>query len=476
MDLHGYMRVFAKRWKLIAATVLVVVALSAAGTMLMTKQYSSNVQFFVSTSSSQDSAQLAQGSTFTQARVKSYTKLVTTPKVLKPIADDLDFPGGPKAMAKQVTATVPADTVMLNVAITDPSAKRARVIAKHIANDFPKIVDQLETTKGDKNSPVKVTVVDQPTIPTTPVSPNPVRNVGLGLILGLLIGIGLAVMRDRFDTLVRTKDDVEDLTDTTVLGGVPFDSDAPTHPLVVQADPHHGRAEAFRSLRTNLQFVNATSRPRTFVVTSSLAGEGKTTTAANLALTLAESGASVCIVEGDLRRPRLLKYLGLEGAVGLTDVLIGRTDLSTVLQPFGEHTLAVLGAGAIPPNPSELLGSPAMKETLAQLRERFDYVLIDAPPLLPVTDAAVTSTVVDGVVLVVGSGIAHRDHVEISLESLEHVDANLVGIVMNRLPRRAHGRSYYDYRYEYRPDAPTDPTGQSRRAKRETQAKVRAGS
>lgn len=468
------MRVFAKRWKLIAATVLVVVALTAAGTMLMTKQYASNVQFFVSTSSSDDVAQLAQGSTFSQARVKSYTKLVTTPKVLGPIAKDLGIAGGAKALKKTIQTTVPPDTVMLDVTVTDPSAARAKSVAQRIGHDFPKIVDKLETTKGDKASPVKVTVVDTPTISTTPVSPKPVRNVALGLVLGLLIGIGAAVLRDRLDTLVRTKEDVTELTDTTVLGGIPYDSDAPDHPLVVQANPHHGRAEAFRSLRTNLQFVDATNHPRTLVVTSSLAGEGKTTTTANLALTLAEAGASVCLIEGDLRRPRLLRYLGLEGAVGLTDVLIGHTDLSTVLQPYGEHKLAVLGSGPLPPNPSELLGSPAMKETLGDLRERFDYVLIDAPPLLPVTDAAVTSTLVDGVLVVVGSGIAHRDHVNTALDSLTRVDTTVLGILINRLPRRGAGRRYYDYHYEYQADPADTPGRTSRRAMREHRDKIDA--
>lgn len=452
MDLHGYFRVISKRWKLIAVTTLVLVALAALYTLTATKKYSSNVQFFVSTSSSDNTAALAQGNTFTQARVLSYTQLVTTPKVLQPIAEKVNFPGGAAALAKEVTSTVPTNTVLMNVTVTDTSASRAQQIAQQLGDTFPDIVGQLETTKSDKNSPVNVTVVDQPTVAKAPVSPKPTQNLALGLILGLLLGLGLAVLRDRFDTLLRTKDDVSDVTDATILGGVPFDGDAPQHPLIVQADPHSSRAEAFRSLRTNLQFVDPANPPKSIVITSSLAGEGKTTTAANLALTLAQAGSRVCIIEGDLRRPRLLRYLGLEGAVGLTDVLIGRADLDQVLQPLGDHSLAVLGAGALPPNPSELLGSPAMRGVLEQLGQCFDYVIIDAPPLLPVTDAAVASTLVDGVVVVVGSGINHRDHLTTALDSLGHVNAKVLGVVVNRLPKRSGGQRYYDYRYEYRPD------------------------
>ncbi len=194
------------------------------------------------------------------------------------------------------------------------------------------------------------------------------------------------------------------VTDRTILGGIAFDADASKHPLIVQVDPRSQRAEAFRSLRTNLQFIDVANPPKSIVVTSSLPGEGKSTTTANLALSLAETGLKVVVIEGDLRRPRLLDYLGFEGSVGLTDVLVGRVEVDDVLQPFGRTGLRLLGAGPIPPNPSELLGSANMEQLVADLAERFDYVLIDAPPLLPVTDAAVLSTIVDGALVVVGAG------------------------------------------------------------------------
>lgn len=469
MDLRTYLRVLRKRWRIVVATAIVLVALSSAYTALSTKTYASSLQFFVSTSGSSDAAQLAQGSTFSQARVTSYTQLVTAPVVLQPVIDELKLPVKASALGAKVAATVPPNTVLINVSVTDTNPEQAQKIAAAIGTQFPTTVQNIERVKSDSASPVKVTLTKTPVVNTSPVSPKPLRNVLLGVVLGLLLGIGLAVLRHTLDTRVRTKEDVEGLSeDLTVIGSIPFDSDAPAHPLLVQTDPHSTRAESFRSLRTNLRFVDVANHPRVIVMTSSLAGEGKTTTTANLALVLAEMGASVCLIEGDLRRPRLLEYLGMEGSVGLTDVLIEQVSLADVLQPFGKHRLSVLGAGQLPPNPSELLGSPAMRETLAKLEEQFDYVLIDAPPLLPVTDAAVLSSLASGAVLVVGSGLVTRDQVTSAIESLEAVNGTLLGVTLNRVPRGSRMSGYYDYRYDYRPNASKDTRAETRSVEAKT--------
>jgi capsular exopolysaccharide synthesis family protein len=255
-----------------------------------------------------------------------------------------------------------------------------------------------------------------------------------------------------------------------VLGNTPYERAIETEPLMVRASRHSTFAEAFRQLRTNLQFVDAANHPRVLVVTSSIAGEGKSTTTANLALAMAESGASVCVVEGDLRRPRLLNYLGLEGSVGLTDVLIGRYELDDVLQPFGSHSLTVLGAGATPPNPSELLGSTSMRNTLDELRRRFDYVLIDGAPVLPVTDSTVLTRLADGAIIVAGSGVVTKDQFDQALETFETVKGTVLGVVLNRMPRQARG-GYYDYRYEVAPVASQSgrrTTGRGRRRSDDT--------
>lgn len=463
MELQDYLRILKKRWLTIAVTTLVVIGLAALLTGLQTKQYSSSTQFFVSVSGS-DTAALQQGSTFTQQRVKSYAQLLKTPRALNPVVSELDDGSTVNELADKITVTTPPDTVLLEVSVADSSPKHAQAIAMAIGETFPGVISEVERPEGSKKaSPIKVSLVEPASTSTTPTSPVPMRNLALGAVLGLLLGFGLAMARHLLDTTVRTDDDVEEITDEPVIGAVHFDPRAGKEPLIVESDPSSPRSEAFRAVRTNLMFVDAANHPRTILLTSSIPGEGKSTTIANLALTLAKSGSSVCLIEGDLRRPRLLDYLGLEGSAGLTDVLIDRADLDDVLQPYGADKLEVIGAGAIPPNPSELLASEAMSLVLARLSVRFDYVLIDTPPVLPVTDAVVLSTKVDGVIVLVGTTIVRKEQLSATLEALTAVENKLLGLVLNRVGRASaggYGGGYYGY---YDSDTPASTRAGSKR-------------
>lgn len=456
MELSEYLRILRHGWRIIALATLLVVAVAAAATAVTTPLYRATAQLFISASGGDTVQDLAQGSSFTQRQVTTYVDLMTAPAVLEPVIDSLELDTTPTSLATGVQASSPAGTVLINVAVTDPDPDQAAALANAISSQFTVTVQELERVQEEGPSPVKATVVRAADVPTSPSSPNPVRNIALGLVLGLLLGVGMAVLRDLLDTRVVGPEDVARVTDRTVVGAIAFDKSAARTPLIVQASPHAPRAEAFRTLRTNLQFIDAAERPRSIVFTSSLPTEGKTTTTANLALTLAASGASVVVIEGDLRRPRLLDYMGMEGAVGLTTVLIGEAELEDVLQPFNSN-LTVLGAGAIPPNPSELLGSSSMAKLLRTLESRFDYVIVDAPPLLPVTDAAVLSKIANGTIVVVGSKIIKREHLSKALATLETVGAHVLGIVINRLPVGT-GESYRYYRDGY---APSRRTGQS---------------
>ena len=444
MELQDYLLIVRKRWRIIALVVLASVMLSTVATLASTKLYESTTQFFVSTSGSEDSGALLQGSTFTQQRVKSYTRLLTTPRILDTVAEAVGGSGA--SLAGQISATTPPDTVFIEVAVRDADPARARAIGTAIATEFPTAVSELESSGGTKTSPITVAVVQPPTVPSSPVSPKPLRNVGLGLVLGLLLGLGAAVLREMLDKGIKSPEDVKRVTEAPILGLIAHDPDAPTRPLIVEVDPRSPRAEAFRALRTNLQFVDAANHPRTIVVTSSLAGEGKSTVTANLALTMAQAGGRVCLIEADLRRPKVLAYMGLEGSVGLTDALIDRVDVFDVIQPYGGSNLWVLGAGPIPPNPSELLGSTAMRSLLQNLASRFDYVIVDAPPTLPVTDAVVLSKLTDGTIVVAGSGLVDRDQLSHTLDMLTSVGSQVLGVVMNRVPSRATGQ-YGGYAY-----------------------------
>jgi capsular exopolysaccharide synthesis family protein len=281
-----------------------------------------------------------------------------------------------------------------------------------------------------------------------PSSPNIPLNIALGALIGLALGIGVAVLRSVLDTRIRTPRDVEGVTDRPIIGAIAYDPKARSRPLIVHADPLSPRAESFRALRTNLQFLDMGERS-SFVVTSSLPDEGKSTTAINLAIALADAGKRVALLDTDLRKPKAAEYLGIEGGAGLTDVLIGRARIEDVMLPWGDRSLYVLPAGRIPPNPSELLGSKQMQVLLASLEREFDVVLCDAPPLLPVTDGAILARATSGAILVVAAGKTNRHQLSSAVEALDTVSAKVAGIVMSMVPTRGPD-SYYTYGYGYR--------------------------
>lgn len=455
MDLREYLALLRKRWLLIVALTTAGVAVAAVYTVLSEPLYRSRVQLFVSTQGASSNSDLLQGQNFTQQRTNTYARIVTSENVLQPVIDELGLPESVRELAAHVSAEAPVDTVLLNVYVTDPSNTRAAMIADSVAASFVSFISTLEQPQSGAAALVKVSAVEPAEVPRSPFTPRTKLNLAAGLLAGLLLGVGIAAIREILETRVHGEAELRRVTDSAILGGIAFDKDAPHRPLIVQAGSMSTRAEAFRQLRTNLQFVDLAKRPRSMVITSSIPGEGKSTTSTNLALTMAADGKRICLIEGDLRRPRAASYLGLEGAVGLTDVLIGRATLADALQPWGEdEQLFVLPAGPTPPNPSELLGSNAMKSLLAELALHFDLVLIDAPPLLPVTDAAVLGAITDGTVLIVGSGKVKRDQVAKALSNLEAVESRLFGVVLNLLPPKGPGSyGYYSYGY-YDPPSP----------------------
>ena len=351
-------------------------------------------------------------------------------------------------MEDHVTASVVPDTVLLETTVTDASPARAEAIARGLAATFPRVITALETPTQGGPSPIKVSVVEAPALPTSPVSPRPLRNLALALVLGLLLGVGLAVLRETLDNTVKNPDDALEATGAATLGAIAYDEQTRKRPLIVSDSPRSVRSEAFRQLRTNLQFVQVDGPLRSLVITSSVPGEGKSTTACNLAITMAQAGLRVCLVEADLRRPRVADYLGLVGAVGMTDVLIGRVRLEEALQPWGDGMLAVLPSGPLPPNPSELLSSHGMAELMKSLQDRFDLVLLDAPPLLPVTDGAVLSTLADGAVLCVRASKTRRDQLTQAAGALRAVDAKVLGVVLTMVPTKGPD-AYHGYGNDY---------------------------
>jgi succinoglycan biosynthesis transport protein ExoP len=294
-------------------------------------------------------------------------------------------------------------------------------------------------------------VISPATVPTSPSSPKPVEDGLLAGILGLLIGVGVVLLLEYFDDRIRTKQELEGIVKgIPTLGIIPVIADWKDKKSTVLAtlrEPHSAAAEAYRSLRTAIQFVGMDRPTRLVQFTSPTAADGKTTTLANTAVTLSQAGLRVIVVCCDLRRPRVHEFFGLNNDVGFTSVLLGDTPLADALQEVPHCTgLHLLASGPKPPNPSELLGSPKTRDLLAALAEISDIVLVDSPPLLPVTDPTVLAGVVDAVVMVVSMGTSTANGVVAALENLARVNAPLVGVILNRVPQTD---SYTYYRYSY---------------------------
>jgi capsular exopolysaccharide synthesis family protein len=325
-------------------------------------------------------------------------------------------------------------------------------------------VAQLEVNGAAATSGVESVTSARP--PASPSSPKPTQDALLGLAAGLLLGLGAAFLRDSLDDRLSSKEAAERFGAAPVIAMVPMVNSWRKRnraEVASSSEPTSPAAEAYRSLRTSLQFTRQAQELRTLLVTSPAAAEGKTSTLANLGAVFAQAGERVVLVSCDLRRPRLGQLYGIDEQSGVTTVLLGQQTLEQALQQVpGYDCMWLLGAGPVPPNPAELLDGPKARQIFATLRENFDLVLIDSPPVLPVTDAMVLSKYADGTLLVVAAGQTKRAELQRAAERFSQAKAAMVGIVLNEVTRQsAYGSGYgygYGYGYgSYAPDASLVP-------------------
>ena len=446
MDLRSYLGAIRKSWWIVALAFLLGATVGFVQSERSTQIYAGHVTFYVATPALSGTSALGSDQ-FAQDRANTYAQLLSSERLAAMIisAEGLDM--RPADLAHDMSGAAELNTVLVKATIKDSSLSRLRIITTAVGTEFPTMVDQLDNS-GTAASAVRLSVVSGPAVSSSPVSPRTTLNVALGAALGLLLGLLLAALREVLDISIRTSEALRDFGQAPVIGVINLDSAAKRAPLVVGDQAHSIRAEAFRQLRTNVRFLDAADPVRVLAVTSSVASEGKSMTSANLALVFAEMGVKVLLVDADLRRSRVADYLGIEGMVGLTDVLVGRAELDNTLQSWGSHGLVVLPSGSTPPNPSGLLGSPAMHNLIDDLRVRFDIVILDTPPVVPVTDAAVVATYVDGVIVVFRHGKTRRTHLATSLRLLRGVNARVLGFVLNMKPlkgRDASGYGQYGY-------------------------------
>ncbi|SNT30515.1 polysaccharide biosynthesis tyrosine autokinase [Rhodococcoides kyotonense] len=449
MEIQDYLKILKTRWMIIVVTVAVAILGSLAVSLITTPTYQACSRVFVSTSGGSSVSETYQGNLFSQQRVASYSELVTGETLAARVIDDLGLTTTPSALAATTTAKSTPDTVLLDICNTGTDAAIVRDVANSMATQLTTLVRELETPEDGGSPTAGVRLVEQAQTPSTPVSPKTKRNLALGAAVGLLLGIALAVLRDRLDNTIKDRKTLEKSAKSSLVGNIPYDKNLKDTSIVSFGAGHSSSAEAFRELRTNLQFLEVDNPPRVIVVTSAVPSEGKTTVAINLSLALAEAGHHVALVEGDLRRPRVSKYLGLIGSVGLSTVLAGQAGLDDVLQPSKFVGLEVLASGPLPPNPSELLGSEASRRVIDDLRGRFDYVIVDGAPLLPVTDSALLTTHSDGALVIARHGHTAEAELERATGNLTTIGAHILGAVFTMTPGSGRrGGDSYAYYYE----------------------------
>lgn len=320
-------------------------------------------------------------------------------------------------------------------------------------NNWRATFAQYQLLLGDTGVNV-LTVIEQAQVPNVPVGPQWLMQVLLAAAIGAMLAVGAAFLIEYLDDTVKSPDEVLKTMGLTTLGAITrISGDAPSEKLITVRHPKSPISEAYRAMRTNLQFSSLDHPIRSMVVTSPNPVEGKSTTLANLGVVMAQAGKSVVLVDSDLRRPTLHKIFQVSNKTGLTNVLLDdRLVLDGHLQETGIENLRVLTSGPLPPNPSELLGSKRMAQFIELLKSKADVVVFDTPPALPVTDAAVLATQTDGVLLVADAGKTRRSAARQAVENLQKVGANVLGAALNRLSPGRSGGYYYYYYYYYAED------------------------
>lgn len=487
LDLRDYGRVIARRWKLIAACVAVAIALAVVWTISQTPIYTATAEILVKPPLG--SATL--GGAVQPLNIENERQIAESLPVASLAIRNVEMSGDPRGLLQHVDVTVPKDADVLQIHFQHTDPKIAQQGAQAFATayfDFStqraqdlidaqaqSVSDQISALHGPGNaagraalqsqlSQITSTPIDagevlvDAVVPTSPTSPNLLLNIALAAILGAFVGLIAAFIRERMDDRLRGRADLEDTIGApvmTMIPEIPSWRDREKAHLVTLEAPRSPAAEAYRTLRTSILVAAADHGYKTLMVVSAIAGEGKTTTAANLAVVLAQADKRVVLISADLRRPRVHEFFGLSASErGLSEVLEGDRKAWEALRSGKVDNLWIMSSGRVSDQPTELLQSEAMRELLADQREVVDFIIIDCPPVLAVADALVVAPMADAILFVANEQSTPRGAVIAARAQLDQVGARLLGAVLNDVEGKGTGYAYYgQYSYEQQPQA-----------------------
>lgn len=458
MSIADLLQIVRKHLASAIISFVVVFAAVAAVTFIMPPKYTATAEVFATyagqSGETQTTNDMSSGANYLNTQITTYPELVKTEAVLQPVIKDLGLDMTTTDLAGVVTATNPPNTFMVDISaeVGDPqqAADIANSVAKNLADQISS--DLYNNSSSSNGSPIKLTVVQKAQTPTSQSSPNIPLYLAVGLIFGIIVGVGVALLRDILNTKVDSTDDVRELTHASSLGTVPQATILDDSRPVIVAQPAGSEAEEFRRIRTNLSFLTTTATQghgRLLVISSTNPSEGKTTVSANVAVALAEEGKSVLFIDADLRHPSVAHKLGIEGHVGLSHVLSRQASPADVIQKYWKPNLHIMPAGKRPANASILLNSDLMKKMVEQALTQYDYVIIDTAPLSVASEATVFGRMAGGLVLVTGKGVVEKKELENTATALQAAEVPILGFIFNFAdPKKIHSKNYYYYYYE----------------------------
>lgn len=440
MTVLDFLRITRKNWVILLSGVILGALVMFGYTSIQPRVYVANSSGYVVANGTNGFMDAMSGSEIASAKARSFIPLLTSRAVFDQIAADPGIDLGGESLDGRLNAWVDEGSTLLQVSATASTPESAAALADGALTAVAAVVENIEAEVGAESSSILVVPLENAIAPTEPTSPVLINNLLLGCLGGLVVAYVVVFIRKAADVRVRTASDLAQAADTGTLGRIPK-SNQLVGDKRTQLDADPQAAEAFRRLRTNLRFSSIDQQVRSVAITSANAGEGKTTVATLLATVIARSGQPTVLIDADLRRPTVASTLGIDGTIGLSEVLSGQVSVADALRATQTPGLVVLPAGNIPPNPSEMVGSESMKSLIAALAEEY-FVLIDAPPVLPVTDAALLSMAVDGTILLGTVGKTHKEDVTLARNMLDQVHARVLGTVLNKVPPRAAGEGY----------------------------------
>ncbi|WP_209370420.1 polysaccharide biosynthesis tyrosine autokinase [Brevibacterium renqingii] len=457
MSFVDYVRILRKN----AVVLIVLIAAgglcAAAAFLVQSREYTSKTELFVTTAEAANPDQKQIASAFVQERLRTYVDLADSRKVLEPVIRELSLDVTPEELAEKVSASSDYGTVLLTVDATAALPGRAAQLSESVANNLTKTITDLESRHGKAQSGIRLAVANDAIVPAAPDGPAWWLYVAVGMLLGAAFGVAVALFRSAVDSKIRDIAGIREIANSPILGSLPTRSDSSPRTELAAHHQDSPYAEAIRRLRTNLRFARVEDSSNILAVTSSIPSEGKTSTCIELAVSLAQSGQRVALVDVDLRQPAVADRLGLENSAGLTTALIGAADVHDLLQPWGQDELYVLTAGDSVANPVELIESRSMAKLMAVLGNDFDTVLLDCPPVLPVTDGLLLAKSAGRIVHVVAVNQVSRNELDEALQDLSVVDTPL-SLVVNKVPLAHADFSGYSVAYTSAvQEAPAEP-------------------